>query len=97
MFEVLIVSLLVAVAAMHVAFKLAPKPAQQKFRVVMATGLNKIGLVLLAQRVATIPKAADKSCGSGCDGCGAEAVSGAAKNAEKEGASKVVHFHPRTR
>lgn len=98
MLEALVISLMVGVAAAHVAFKLAPKPAQQKFRVVMAASLNKIGFAKVAQRLVNIPQASDKACGSGCSGCGAEASTGReVKDAVKGGGAKVVQFHPRVR
>ncbi len=101
MLEVLVISLMVGAAAIHVAFKLAPKPAQQIFRAVMAAGLNKIGLAKAAQRV-IVAQAADKACGSGCDGCGTEAVAGAEMTDDgarvvQKVVQKVVHFYPRNR
>ncbi len=97
MFEALIISLLVSAAAVHVGYKLAPKLAQQKVRVMLAAGLNKIGLTALAKRMATFPQTSDKACGSGCGGCGADVAPGGAKDAAQEGGAKVVRFHPRVR
>jgi hypothetical protein len=98
MLEALVISLMVGVAAAHVAFKLAPKPTQQKFRGVMAASLNKIGLAKVAQRLVNIPQASDKACGSGCNRCGAEAPAGReVKDQVKDGGAKVVQFHPRIR
>ena len=97
MLEVLVISLMVGAAAVHIGFKLSPKPAQQIFRVAMAAGLNKIGLGKAAQRV-IVTQAADKACGSGCDGCGAEAVAGdEMTDGGAKVVQKVVHFYPRSR
>ncbi len=94
MSEAIVISIIVGLAAVHVAFRLLPKQGQQKLRVAMAAGFNKIGLYSVAQRLVVIPQAADKACGSGCDGCGTQAVGDELKT---DGGAKVVQFHPRLR
>ena len=94
MIEAIVISFIVGFAALHVAFKLLPKPGQQKMRVVSAAGLNKLGLHAMARRLLATPRGTDKACGSGCDGCGTEAVGDELKT---DGGAKVVHFYPRLR
>ena len=94
MIEAIVISIIVGLAAVHAAFRLLPKPVQQKMRDGMAVGFNKIGLYSVAQRLVAVPQAADKACGSGCDGCGTQAVGDELKT---DGGAKVVQFHPRLR
>jgi hypothetical protein len=94
MIEAIVISFMVGLAALHVAFKLSPKLVQRKMYDVMAIGLNKIGFDAMAQRLLATPHAVDKACGSGCDGCGTEAAGDELKT---DGGAKVVHFHPRFR
>jgi hypothetical protein len=94
MIEAIVISFIVGLAALHVAFRLLPKPGQQKMRVVSAAWLNKLGLHAMAQRLLATPRVADKACGSGCDGCGTEAAGGELK---VDGSAKVVQFYPRLR
>lgn len=94
MIEAIVISFIVAFAALHVALRLLPKLVQQKLRGAMATVLNKIGLHAMAKRFVAIPQAAGTACGSGCHGCGTEAAGDELKT---NGGAKVVHFHPRLR
>lgn len=97
MIEGIVISFIVGFAALHVAFRLLPKLAQQKLRGATAAGLNNIGQHAMANRfVATLQatQATDKACGSGCDGCGTQAAGDETKT---DGDSKVVQFHPRFR
>jgi hypothetical protein len=94
MIEAIVISFMVGLAALHVAFKLSPKPAQRKIRAASAAWLSKLGLHAIAKRLLTTLRAADKACGSGCDGCGSQAVGDGLK---ADGGAKVVHFHPRFR
>lgn len=94
MIEAIVISFIVGFAAAHVAFRLSPKPVQQKMRDGMAAGLNKMGLHAMAKRFVAIPQTADKACGSGCDGCGTPATGDELK---VDSVAKVVQFHPRLR
>jgi hypothetical protein len=89
MIEATIILFIVGFAALHIAFKFSPKPAQQKFRIVIAAGLNKIGLDSVAQRLVAVGNGA---CGSGCDGCGTHATGNELKI---DSGAKVVRFYPR--
>jgi hypothetical protein len=90
MIEAIVISFIVGFAALHVAFRLLPKPGQQKMRVVSAAWLNKLGLHAMAQRLLASSHLADKACGSGCNGCGTQAAAG---NEVKGGGAKVVQFY----
>jgi hypothetical protein len=94
MIEAIVISFMVGFAALHIAFKLSPKLVQQKLRGAMAAGLNKIGLHAITKRFVVTPQAADKACGSGCDGCGTEAAGDELKTDSR---AKVVQFYPRLR
>lgn len=94
MIEEIVILFIVGFAAVHVAFKLLPKPGQQKMRVVSAAWLNKLGLHAIAQSLLATPYAVVMACGSGCDGCGTEAAGDELKT---DDGAKVVHFHPRFR
>ncbi len=95
MIEAIVISFIVGLAALHVAFKLSPKPVQRKMRDVVMAGLNKIGLHAMAHSMDSIRQSADKACASGCDGCGIDAAKGSESNAK--GVAKVVRFYPRAR
>jgi hypothetical protein len=95
MIEAVVISFIVGLAALHVAFRLLPKLVQQKMYDVMAICLNKIGLDAMAQRLLLKPRTENKACGSGCAGCGAQAVT--SDELKLNGSAKVVQFHPRLR
>jgi NO-binding membrane sensor protein with MHYT domain len=95
MIEAIVISFIVGFAALHVVFRLSPTPAQRKVRDVMAAGLNKIGLDLMAQRLVASPQVADKACGSGCDGCGIHATTD--DEMKVKDSAKVMQFHQRLR
>jgi hypothetical protein len=95
MIESVAISLIVGLAALHVALRLLPKRVQQKLRGAMAAGLNKIGLHATAKRFIAIPQATGKACGSGCDACGTQPVP--SDELKLNGSAKVVQFHPRLR
>jgi hypothetical protein len=94
MIEAIVISFMVGLAALHIAFRLLPKLVQRRMYDVMAIGLNKIGFDAMAQRLLLKLRAENKACGSGCDGCGTEAAGDELKT---DGGAKVVHFHPRFR
>jgi hypothetical protein len=94
MTEAIVIAVIVGFAALHVAFRLLPKPGQQKMRVVSAAWLNKLGLHAMAQRLLATSRVADKACGSGCDGCGTQV---AGDELKVDTGTKVVQFHSRVR
>lgn len=94
MIEAIVISFIVGLAALHVAFRLSSKPIQRKMRDVIVVGLSKFGFHVLAQRLLLIPRTENKACGSSCDGCGAQA---AGDELKIDGGEKVVQFHPRLR
>jgi hypothetical protein len=94
MIEAIVISLVVGLAAAHVAFRLSPKLTQRKMRDFIVMGLSKFGFHALAQRLLLIPRTENKACGSGCDGCGTQAGGDELK---VDGGEKVVQFHPRLR
>jgi len=94
MIEAMVILFIVGFAALHVAFRLSPKPAQREIRDVSAVWVNRLGLHALAQRLLAAPRVADKACGSGCDGCETEV---AGDELKVDGGAKVVQFHPRLR
>ena len=94
MIEAIVISFIVGLAAVHVAFRLSPKLVQRKIRDASAAWLSKLGLHAIAQSLLATPHAADKACGSGCDGCGSQAVGDELK---VDGGAKVMQFHQRLR
>jgi hypothetical protein len=93
MIEAIVISSIVGFAALHVAFRLLPKLAQRKICDVIVVELNKLGLHAMTQRLLATSPVADKACGSGCDGCGAQTVGG--DELKLNGSAQVMRFYPR--